>query len=105
MTDKPDWEKRMDYCILEAQKEKSRADGVEKRLYFLDTENEILKRNIKVLVDTQKESESLIQQKDAEIYHLKKSIEALLMHRGMTKIHDEPDLTHVQAEHASGDIP
>ncbi|MEC0233574.1 hypothetical protein P4H71_04290 [Paenibacillus kribbensis] len=29
------------------------------------------------------EAESLIQQKDAEIYHLKKSIEALLMHRGI----------------------
>ncbi|ADM70864.1 hypothetical protein GMA19_03057 [Paenibacillus polymyxa E681] len=67
MTDKPDWEKRMDYWILEAEKEKKRADGVEKRLYFLETENEILKNNIKVLVDTQKESESLIQQKDAEI--------------------------------------
>ncbi|WP_029516268.1 hypothetical protein [Paenibacillus polymyxa] len=49
-------------------------------------------------------AESLIQQKDAEIYHLKMSIEALLMHRG-TQVHDEPDLTHVQPEHASGDTP
>ncbi|AOK88543.1 hypothetical protein [Paenibacillus polymyxa] len=60
MTDKPDWEKRMDYWILEAEKEKNRADGAAKRLYFLETENKILKNNIKVLVDTQKESESLI---------------------------------------------
>nr|WP_206704027.1 hypothetical protein [Paenibacillus polymyxa] len=48
------------------------------------------------------QAEYLIQQKDAEIYHLKKSIEALLMH---SKVHDEPDLTHVQPEHTSGNTP
>ncbi|MFS8215573.1 hypothetical protein [Paenibacillus sp. S29] len=53
---------------MAARKEKSRADDSEKRLYFLEIENEILKNNIKVLVETQKESESLIQQKDREIY-------------------------------------
>ncbi|MNC46238.1 hypothetical protein D3C75_952480 [compost metagenome] len=84
---------------MAARKEKSRADDSEKRLYFLEIENEILKNNIKVLVETQKESESLIQQKDREIYHLKKSIEALLMHRGMDQVHNEPDLTRVQPEH------
>lgn len=78
MTDKPDWEKRMDYWILEADKGRRRANDAERRLYFLETENEILKNNIKVLVDTQKESESLIQQKDAEIARLK----ALLQDEG-----------------------
>jgi hypothetical protein len=47
MTDKPDWEKRMVYWILEAEKEKSWADNIEKRLYFSNTENEIIERKHK----------------------------------------------------------
>jgi hypothetical protein len=45
-------------------------------------------------------AQSLIQQKDAEIYHLKKSIEALLMHRE-AQVHREPELTRVHPEQAS----
>ncbi|OMF49369.1 MULTISPECIES: hypothetical protein [Paenibacillus] len=69
-------------------------EQAERRKRIEEEKNEILKNNIKVISDNLIQVESLIQQKDAEIYHLKKSIEALLMHKG-SQVHDEPDLTHV----------
>ncbi|MGO4953009.1 hypothetical protein [Paenibacillus sp. DRB1-1] len=90
------------YWIKQSQKEKERADQARERHAAASRDRDAVYKKLE-------EAESLIQQKDAEIYHLKKSIEALLMHKG-AHVHDEPDLTHVQLEHASllqdkGDTP
>ncbi|OMF50857.1 hypothetical protein [Paenibacillus peoriae] len=92
MTDKPrNWQEDMKLCERYGDSDiPYNASEFSKALpYYLqqyDIELRGRKRWAEVargLGDDLKQAESLIQQKDAEIYHLKKSIEALLMHRGI----------------------
>lgn len=109
MKDIPDWEKRMDYWILEAQKEKKRADEAEGRHAAADRDREAA---YKALVQT----ESLIQQKDTEIAKIKNmlldAIGSLTMYgndaceeQARRIARDLRKLTHLQPKHTSGDTP
>lgn len=81
-------------------------DGLEALPYWLQQyaelqrEYERFQQVAKGWNDDLTKAEAEIEQKDAEIYHLKKSIEALLMHRE-AQVHREPELTRVHPEQAS----